>query len=171
LKFPVDLHIIFPPNDEPLPVPFQSYDDIADFLSPKALFQAPNSPIIRRHNVKAIDPTKAYEIIGPGYVRREKGLREQVWDKVFEEKSKLALKAKLQRVDPDVVDLPRKVLDQTTGKDIAEWEAIFRLSNGRLVFLEAKYRMTLVSELLLKNIPWFMSIFLHRLMLISKRSA
>jgi len=30
------------------------------------------------------------------------------------------------------------------GKDVAEWESVFQMSDGCIVFLEAKYRMTLV---------------------------
>jgi len=29
------------------------------------------------------------------------------------------------------------------GKDVAEWESVFQMSDGCIVFLEAKYRMTL----------------------------
>jgi hypothetical protein len=92
-----------------------------------------------------------------------------VWDKVFEEKSKLALKAKLEKDDPDIVKMHRKVVDGKTEQDITEWEAIFKLSDECIVFLESQYCMTLVSELLLNNIPWLVYYFL-RVMLTSKNN-
>ena len=78
---------------------------------------------IQPHNLKDIDPTRVYEIIGPRYIYHERRLsREQVCDKVFKEK------AKLEKDGPDVVKMHRKVVDGKTGKDVAKWEAIFKLS-------------------------------------------
>jgi hypothetical protein len=77
---------------------------------------------IRHENVKHINPN----------------------DKVFEAKTAMALKHVLEKEDPGVVELPRVVQD-SQGKDVNEWQAVYQLSYGCVVFLEAKYRMSKVS--------------------------
>lgn len=69
---------------------------------------------------------------------------EQVWDKIFKPKTAMVLKNVLEKEDPVVVELPR-VIQDSQGKDMNEWEAVYKLSDGCLVFLEAKYRMSKVS--------------------------
>jgi hypothetical protein len=149
IKFPVTLGIIFPTLEDPEPLEFPSYDSISDFLAPTTFLRAPRSKNIHRGNVKDIDPTKIYEILGPGFICQKRtwlSRDDWVWDKDFEEKAKLALKVKLQKGDPGLVDLPRKIYD-AEGKYITEWDAIFQLSDGCIIFLETKYRITkLVSK-------------------------
>ena len=93
-----------------------------------------------------IDPSIVYEVAGSGLPSREKGSmiqREQIWDTVFERKAALALKEALKKEDPKVLELPRVVKEK--GRTVSEWEGIYQLSDGCIVFLEAKYRMTMVS--------------------------
>jgi hypothetical protein len=64
----------------------------------------------------------------------EKGLsREQVWDKVFEAKTAMALKDVLEKEGSVVVEMPRVIKD-SQKKDVSEWEAVYKLSDGCLVF-------------------------------------
>jgi hypothetical protein len=70
--------------------------------------------------------------------------REQVWDKVFEGKTALALKEILEEEDLKAIELPR-VIKKGAGKDVGEWEAIYQLSDGCIVFLKMKYQMLKVN--------------------------
>jgi hypothetical protein len=100
---------------------------------------------IRIDRVKEIDPNRVYDVVGTGFTYRHKGLsREQVVDKVFEEKAALALNKILKKEDPGIIELPRVVRDNA-GKDVSEWKAIFESSDGCIIFLEAKFRMSMVS--------------------------
>lgn len=178
IKFPVTVNILFPHCDEPYRFEFVSYKDFSDFLEPQSILRAlsPGSKNIRARNIKDLDPTKAYEIVGPGYIylgQERRPLKDQVWDtsRVFEEKSKLALKVKLQKDHPGLVDLPRVICDKATGKNVAEWEAVFQLSDGSIIFLESKYRMTLVSESIFEyHTSGSYAVFTVRAMLINKRA-
>jgi hypothetical protein len=146
-KFPVTLHLLYPAWDEPVSHEFSSADEIATFLSePKQFLKDPaTSEAIRANQIDRIDPNIIYDIVGTGLPYREKGLtREQVWDKVFERKAALALKEVLEEEDPKAIALPR-VYKNGAGKDVGEWEAIYELSDGCIVFLETKYRMSKVS--------------------------
>ena len=70
--------------------------------------------------------------------------RDQITDKVFEEKAALALKAILEKEDPGFIALPRVIQDKK-GKDVAEWEAVFQSLDGCVIFLEAKFHMSMVG--------------------------
>lgn len=56
----------------------------------------------------------------------------------------MALKAILQKEAGGFIELPRVIRD-AKGKDLAEWEAILELPDGCVVFLEAKFRMSMVG--------------------------
>lgn len=101
-----------------------------------------NKPI-RINQVETVNPDRVYDLVGVGFTYRQKGLsREQVVDKVFQEKAALALKEILKEEDPGIVELPRVVRDKE-GKDVGEWGAIFESSDGCIIFLEAKFRMSM----------------------------
>ena len=68
-----------------------------------------------------------------------------MWDRVFERKTAFALKETLENEDPKGMKLPRVIKDEA-GKDVSEWEALYQLSDGGIVFLEMKYRMSKVSS-------------------------
>jgi len=141
-KFPVTLRIVYP-HDDVISTRFQSFDDISELLQPKHFLVDPSGNAIYYRQVTKIDPNIVYRIVGPGLLAWEKGLaRDQVWDKVFEKKASLAVKRVLEKEDPGVTELPRVVVDDQ-GKDASEWEGIFQMSDGCIVFLEAKYRMTM----------------------------
>jgi hypothetical protein len=144
---------MFPPYDEPTFINFESFDKISEFLAPNLLLRDPTSGVaLHADQVRNIDPGIVYDIIGTGFPFREKGLSsEQVWDKVFEGKSSLALFSALQKEDPGVRELPRVIRDEK-GMDVAEWEAIYEMSDGCLIFLEAKYRMSKVCHQLFSMI-------------------
>ena len=109
-----------------------------------------NTPI-RINQVERINPDRVYDLVGAGFTYRQMGLsREQVVDKVFEEKAALALKEVLKKEDPGIVELRRVVRDKA-GKDVGEWKAIFESSDGCIIFLEAKFRMSMVSILSMFN--------------------
>ena len=152
-KFPITLQICLPPyNNRPLPFDFASFNDIEKFLQPNRFFVDPLSdkPIMI-DQVERLNPDRVYDLVGAGFTYRQKGLsREQVVDKVFEEKAALALKEILKKEDPGIVELPRVVRDKA-GKDVGEWEAIFKSSDGCIIFLEAKFRMSTVSILSMFN--------------------
>ncbi len=132
---------------------FKSAEAITRFLSePKQFLLDPETGhAIHPDQVKKIDPNVIYEVAGSGLPYPEKGnpekgmTREQVWDCVFEEKTALALKKVLEREDPKVTELPR-VVKNGGGNTVHEWEGIYQLSDGRIVFLETKFRMTKVSH-------------------------
>ena len=102
--------------------------------------------MIRPYQVDKIDPDVIYHVAGSGLPYREKGLsREQVWNRVFERKTVLALKETLENEDSKVMKLPR-VIKNEAGKYVSEWEALYQLSDGGIVFLETKYGMSKVSS-------------------------
>jgi hypothetical protein len=116
---------------------------------------------IRINQVERIDPNGVYDLVGTGLTYRSLSTtsslsREEVVDKglsrekVFEEKAALALKEILKKEDPGIVELPRVVRDKA-GKDVGEWGAIFESSDGCIIFLEAKFRMSTVSILSMFN--------------------
>jgi hypothetical protein len=105
--------------------------------------QAIDSVLIR--STRLIPTLSMYDVAGSGLPYREKGLtREQVWNKVVERKTVLALKAVLEEEVPRAIELPR-VIKNAAGKDVSEWEALYQLSDGCVVFLENRYRMSKVS--------------------------
>ena len=104
-KFPVTLRLQYPSWDTPGLAEFASAEDITAFLStPKQFLIEPiTGQIIRPHQVDKIDPDVIYDVAGSGLPYREKGLsREQVWDRVFERKTALALKETLENEDTKV---------------------------------------------------------------------
>ena len=149
---PITLNINYPSWDLPISHTFKDEKDLADFLKrppPKFLLDPETNKAIRYNDGKKINPYIIYNIFTesgmPYHIvpHRGKGLsREQVWDKVFEAKTAAVLKNALG--DPGLVELPRVVKD-AQGKDVSEWEAVYQLSDGCVVFLEAKYRMSRVS--------------------------
>ena len=150
-KFPVTLCISFPPYDEPTLVNFTSFEQIAEFLEPKNILRHPTTGhALHATEVKKIDPGIVYDIIDTDFPFC--GKRVQVGDRFFEGKSSLALWSILKEEDPGVLRLPSVIKDKK--RDVAEWEAIFQLSDGCIVFLEAKYRMSKVSRSIgyLKNV-------------------
>lgn len=140
------LNILYPHWDTPISHTFKDEKDLADFLKqpPQFLRDPETNKSIRHNNVKQINPNIIYDIAGSGIPYREKGLsQEQIWDKVFEGKTATALKNVLEK-EGLVVELPRVVKD-VQGKDVSEWEAVYQLADGCVVFLEAKYRMSKVN--------------------------
>lgn len=161
-KFPVTLHLLYPTWDQPASHEFSSAKEITTFLSePKQFLMDPETgQAIRPHQINKIDPNIIYDVVGSGLPYCKKGLtREQVWDKVFERKAALALKEVLREEDPKAIELP-KVIKNAAGKDVSEWEALYQLSDGCIVFLEAKYRMSKVSyqKYLKLRLNWLNSI-------------
>lgn len=127
---------------------FSSAKEITAFLStPKQFLIDPiTGKIIRPDQVDKINPEVIYDVAGSGLPYREKGLsREQVWDRVFEGKTALALKETLENDDPKLMKLPRVIKDEA-GKYVSEWEGLYQLSDGGIVFLETKFRMSKVSS-------------------------
>ena len=139
--FHVTLHILFP-HDDLVAQPFQLFDNIQEWLKPKHFLVDSSGNSIYYQEVNKINLSTVYRIVGPGLSVQEKGLsRDQVWDKVFEKKVFLAVKDVLEEMDPGVTELSRVLVDDQ-GKDIAEWEAVFEMPDGCIIFLEAKYHMT-----------------------------
>jgi hypothetical protein len=144
-KFPVTLRISLPDFDHLTSHRFTSFDNIADFLAPKNFLVDPLGNAIHIDQLEDIDPSVVYYLVGPGWTHRQKGLsRDQVVDRVFEQKAAFALRAILEKEDPGFTELPRVIKDKD-GVAIAEWEAVFQSSDGCVIFLEAKFRMSLVS--------------------------
>jgi hypothetical protein len=140
-------------------------------LRPEHFLVDSSGNAIYHGSVEKINPDVVYRIIGPGLNASERGLSmEQVWDlKVFERKAFLAVKSALEKTDPGVTELSRVLLDDQ-GKDVAEWEGIFQMSDGCIVFLEAKYRMTLVSILFHLSAILLTKLLCKRRMLTSSQS-
>jgi len=151
--YPVTLRLIFPSWRMATSHEFKSAEAITRFLSdPKQFLLDPETGYaIHPDQVEKIDPNVIYEVAGSGLPYPEKGnhekgiSREQAWDSVFEKKTALALKKVLEEEDPTVTELPR-VVKNGGGNAVSEWEGIYQLSDGRIVFLETKFRMTKVSH-------------------------
>ena len=146
-KYPVTLRFQYPSWETPTLHEFSSAKDITEFLSTpeQFLYEPLTGKAIRPKQVDKIDPNITYEVAGSGLPYREKGLsRDQVWDRDFEMKTELALKDMLEKKDLKVTNLPR-VIKGKTGKDISEWQAVYQLSDGGVVFLETKFRMSKVG--------------------------
>jgi hypothetical protein len=147
LKFPVTLRLKYPSWDVTASAEFSSAEEITAFLStPKQFLIDPvTGDLIRPSQVAKIDPNIVYDVGGSGMPYREKGLsREQVWDAVFERKTAFVLKEGLEAEDSNLIELPR-VIKGAAKEDVSEWEGVYQLSDGSVVFLEAKYRMSEVS--------------------------
>jgi hypothetical protein len=123
-KFPVILQLSLPPyNDDPIPFEFSSFGAIQDFLRPEGRFLVDplSKTPIKIDQVERINPDRAYDLVGTGFVYRQKGLsRAQAVDKVFDKKAALALRELLKKEDPGVVELSRVIQDKA-GMDVAEW--------------------------------------------------
>jgi hypothetical protein len=145
--YPVTLRLKYPTWDLPLINSFDSAQQIEDFLGSKQfLVDTKTNHAIRRHQIYKIDPKVTYEVAGSGLPFRSEGgmTREQMWDKVLEEKTAAALKD-AQEKEGGFVELPRVVKDPVTGLDTAEWESILKDNDGIIIFLGTKYRMSKVS--------------------------
>jgi hypothetical protein len=142
----ITLNIVYPYWETPTSLTFKSEKALAAFLKqpPQFLRDPDTGKAIRHENVKEINPNVIYDISSMPY--REKILsQEQVWEMVFGAKIATALKDVLEKEDPGIVELPWVVKD-SQGKDVSEqWEAVYQLSDGCVVFLESKYRMSKVS--------------------------
>ena len=135
-----------PYNNSPVAFKFATFSNIKQFLQLDRFLMDPlsNEPITI-DEVERINPDRVYDLVGVGFTYCQKGCsREQGVDKVFEEKAALALKEILKKEDPGIVELPRVVQDKE-GKNIGEWEAIFESLDSCIIFLEAKFRMSMVS--------------------------
>ena len=135
-----------PYNNSPVAFKFTMFSNIKQFLQLNHFLMDPlsNEPITI-DEVERINPDRVYDLVGVGFTYCQKGFsREQGVDKVFEEKAVLALKEILKKEDPGIVELPRVVQDKE-GKNIGEWEAIFESLDGCIIFLEAKFRTSMVS--------------------------
>jgi hypothetical protein len=147
LKFPVTLRLKYPSWDVPGSAEFSSAEEIKTFLSTpnQFLIDPVTGDMIRPSQVAKINPNIVYDVGGSGLPYREKGLtKEQVWDAVFERETALVLKEALEVEDPNLKELPR-VVKGVAGEDVNEWEGIYQLSDGSVVFLEAKFQMSEVS--------------------------
>lgn len=147
-KYPVILNFLYPSWEIPAIHRFYSEQDIEMFLSERKqfLFDPITGDAIRRNEIHRIDPNITYEVAGSGLPYRPKFLkRDQVWDKIFERKTAAALKEALDAEGEKFIELSRVVKDPATGQDVGEWEVILKTSDGTLIFLETKYRMSKVS--------------------------
>src|SRR5882762_5128289 len=109
---------------------FENEKEVATFLkqSPQFLRDPETNKAIRHNDVKQINPNVIYDIAGSGMPYREKGLsHEQVWDKVFEAKTAMALKDVLEKEGSVVVEMPRVIKD-SQKKDVSKWEVVYKLS-------------------------------------------
>lgn len=148
-EFPITLRISLPHYDEPVSFSFTSFADISEFLAPKDFFIHPSSRrAIRYNQVKDVNPNVVYDWFS-GWMCYDQNLplRERVKDVVpFDKQAISTLKTILAKEDPSFKELPGKgVVKDKEGKVVAEWKAIFQLSDGCVVFLEAQHHMTIVS--------------------------
>jgi hypothetical protein len=103
--------------------------------------------------VSYTDPTVVYTAKHPFLTTRlEVHSHTQISDKAFENNACTALEhhlrsRSLQRHIPDNPSRPGgwRFLTLAGGKDVAEWEGIWKSSDGHVFFLEAKHLMNLVS--------------------------
>jgi hypothetical protein len=149
-KFPVTLRIVFPPGaDEPSYFDFKSFRSITNFLKPRRLLvNTTTKEAILPHQVREIDPGILYDMVDldyPFYPRDSGRLTKQGVDRFFDGRSAFVLRRGLEKEDPGVVQLS-SVIKDTNGRDVDEWEAVFLLSDGCIVFLEAKYRISKASQ-------------------------
>ena len=141
---------MYPPYDFVTVNRFKSAKRLEEFLADrkKILIDNKTGDAIHYDQVHMVDPNIIYDIVGSGLkYDRAKGLslaRDQVWDKVFKRKTVIALREALEAEGEKLIELARVIKDPETGLDVAEWEVIFLTSDGSLIFLETKYRMSKV---------------------------
>jgi len=149
---PLRLKIIVPPlrhldvNDFDAPEALAHYIDsfhgiLRELPSSTAADQTPK--ILGHNALKYVTPSETYEILSPFWQAvDEHRTHSQIADKAFESKSRLALMSYLQRRNIVFEELEQIKRD---GVTVGEWEGVFRLATGELIFLECKHRMTLVT--------------------------
>ena len=91
---------------------------------------ASSNTTVQIDQVEDLDLGIIYDVCGPGWTHRHKGLlREQVVYRVFENKAAMVLKAILQKEAGGFVELPR-VIQNEKVKDVAEWEVVLELPDS-----------------------------------------
>ena len=109
-------------------------DEVPKFLDPDEL--------------KDVKPSETYEIVAPYWQAvGEHRTHSQIADKAFESKSRFALISYLHRRNIVFKELDREM--KRDGQTVCEWEGVFRLATGELIFLECKHRMTMVSTFII----------------------
>src|SRR5882762_5953142 len=77
--FPITLHISLPQYDYPTLHRFTSHDNIANILAPRNFFVDPSSGTsIHIDQVKDIDPSVVYDLVGPDWTHRQKGTKSSI---------------------------------------------------------------------------------------------
>lgn len=134
----------YPYWDAPSIHEFSSTENITEYLSTFQHFLV--NPITREaiHStqVDKIDPDVIYDVVGSGLPPFPNMKREYMWDRAFERKATLALEETLENEDAKVKELPEVIKDEA-GEVVGEWEALYELSDGAIVFLDTtKLRMS-----------------------------
>ena len=97
-----------------------------------------------------VAPGQSYKIISPMFRAFHEETRHcQISDLAYEQKCRRAMTEYLQAADPLFTELPRKIY--CDDKVLAEWEGVYEKSDGSVVFLEVKHRMTWVCSSQLKE--------------------
>jgi hypothetical protein len=100
--------------------------------------------IIPPDKFDTLSPSVTYEILSPGWAAYQGEFRHtQVSDKAFEDKSRLALIAHMERQGSEFKELDCIINDPVTRNTVAEWEGIFNVfAHDRVYFLECKHSIT-----------------------------
>jgi hypothetical protein len=150
---PLRLKIIVPPLKT---------EEVHDFSTPRGLalyvnafhgvlrqLPSPSAPekipkLLEHDELKHVKPSEKYEIVSPFWgAMDERRTDSQIADKAFESKSRVALMSYLYDQNIVFEELGREM--KRDGVTVCEWEGVFRLMSGEVIFLECKHRMTMVS--------------------------
>jgi hypothetical protein len=139
----VTLSLVIPPSLNPELYNFESVEDIEEIFK-EAFFKGPSlyNPgcydIIPPHRFATLSPSVTYEILWPGWAAGYQGesfRHAEVRDKVFEDKSRLALIASMERQGLKFRELDRIINGPVNT--VAEWAGVLMSFLIDSIFLPA----------------------------------
>jgi hypothetical protein len=97
-----------------------------------------------------VAPQESYKVISWMFKSCEEERRpSQKSDTAYEQKCRRAMIEYIRTTDPLYIEHPRKI--HSDKKVLVEWEGVFEKSDGSIVFLEVKHRITFVCSCQLKE--------------------
>ena len=143
----ITLSLVIPPSLKPELYNFESVEDLEEIFK-EAFFKGPSlcSPghydIIPPHRFDTLSPSVTYEILWPhpwaGYQTEFR--HPQVRDEAFEDKSRLALIANLEKQGLKFRELDRII--NGPANTVSEWAGVFEVFPDRLYFLVCKHSVS-----------------------------
>ena len=144
----ITLSLVVPPSLKPELWDFESVEEIKDLIkSQRAILRGPSSKnpghytTIPPRQYSTLSPSITYEVLTPGWAGYQGEYHHmQVSDKAFEDKSRLALIANMEKQGLKFRELDRIITGP--ANTVAEWEGIFDVFPDRLFLLECKHSVS-----------------------------